>query len=74
MAVGIIIGGNVADTVFRTIIPPLKAIDNGDGTYSVAVVILDPAGGTDTTFNIVHPPLEAVNNGDNTYLLSVEVI
>ena len=26
----------MADTTFRTTLPPLKAIDNGDGTYSVA--------------------------------------
>lgn len=63
----------MVDTVFRTIIPPLKAIDNGDGTYSVAIAILNPVAGTDTTFDIVYPPLKAVDNGDDTYLLSVEV-
>ncbi len=64
----------MADTVFRTIIPPLKAVDNGDGTYSVAVVMLDPAAGTDLTFTDVFPALKAVDNGDGTYLLSVEAI
>ena len=29
----------MADTTFRTVLPALKAVDNGDGTYSVAVVI-----------------------------------
>ena len=29
----------MADKTFPTVLPPLKAIDNGDGTYSVAVVI-----------------------------------
>lgn len=27
----------MADTTFRTVLPALKAIDNGDGTYSIAV-------------------------------------
>jgi hypothetical protein len=62
------------DTVFRTIIPPLKAVDNGDGTYSVSVVVLNPAAGTDSTFEIVYPPLKAIDNGDGTYLLPVEVM
>jgi len=29
----------MADTIFQTFYPPLKAVDNGDGTYSVAVVM-----------------------------------
>ena len=29
----------MADTTFRTVFPDLKAVDNGDGTYSVAVSI-----------------------------------
>lgn len=29
----------MADTTFRTVLPPLKAVDNGDGTYSVAISI-----------------------------------
>ena len=29
----------MADTVFNTVFPKLKAVDNGDGTYSVAVNI-----------------------------------
>jgi hypothetical protein len=29
----------MADTTFRTVLPALRAVDNGDGTYSVAVVM-----------------------------------
>lgn len=29
----------MADTTFRTILPPLRAFDNGDGTFSVSAVI-----------------------------------
>ena len=63
----------MADTTFRTALPLLKAIDLGDGTYSVAVVIV-PAivGGTDITFKTVQPPLKAVDNGDGTYSIRVE--
>jgi len=64
----------MADTTFATIKPPLKAVDNGDGTYSVAVYLLDPAAGTDLTFADTIPPVKAVDNGDGTYLLQVEVI
>ncbi|KKL51724.1 hypothetical protein LCGC14_2292660, partial [marine sediment metagenome] len=30
----------MADTIFRTIVPDLKAVDNGDGTFSLAVQIV----------------------------------
>jgi hypothetical protein len=64
----------MADTTFRTALPDLKAVDLGDGTYAIAVVII-PAivGGTDTTFKNVSPDLKAVDNGDGTYSLPVEV-
>ena len=61
----------MADSTFSTVLPPLKAIDNGDGTYLVAVYPLFPAAGTDLTFTNVLPPLKAVDNGDGTYLLKV---
>ena len=32
----------MADKTFATVLPPLLAKDNGDGTYSVAVSIMDP--------------------------------
>ena len=65
----------MADTVFRGVIPPLKAIDNGDGTFSVAVYIIPPiVGGTDMVFRTVGPPLRATDNGDGTYLLTIREV
>ncbi len=36
----------MADTTFKTVLPPLKAVDNGDGTYSAAVSIAAQCLGT----------------------------
>ena len=33
----------MADTTFRTILPPLKAVDNGDGTHSVSILDVNSA-------------------------------
>lgn len=66
----------MADKVFETVLPPLKAIDNGDGTYSMSVIPIYavPPGGTDTVFTTVKPNLKAVDFGDGTYLLSVKEV
>jgi len=40
----------MADTVFQSIFPALKAVDNGDGTYSIAVNV---AGGSVVIFDDV---------------------
>lgn len=32
------------DTVFRTVLPPLKAVDNGDGTYSIPIALVGGFG------------------------------
>lgn len=61
----------MADTTFKTVNPPFKAVDNGDGTYSVAVSILNPVAGTDLTFTHTIPLVKAVDNGDGTYLLKI---
>lgn len=61
----------MADTTFVKTLPPLKAVDNGDGTYSLAVCVLNPAAGTDTVFAGVIPPLKAIDNNDGTYLMSI---
>lgn len=64
----------MADTIILGTDPPLRAFDNGDGTYSVAVIALSPAAGTDTVFIRTSPSIKAVDNGDDTYLLSLEVV
>ncbi len=63
----------MADTTFRTILPSLKAKDNGDGTYSTAVAIRVGTG-VATTFPKVLPPLKAVNLGDGTYAVAIVAI
>ena len=64
----------MADTVFRNTTPPLKAVDLGDGTYSLAVYMFADIGGTDVTFKSVLPALKAKDLGDGTYALAVEVV
>jgi len=61
----------MADTTFRTILPALKAVDSGDGTFKVMASSQGlPVGGTDLTFTNILPPLKAVDNGDDTYSIS----
>ena len=60
----------MADTTFKIVIPPLKAVDNGDGTYSMAIAAMPVVGGVDTTFVGILPALKAVDNGDGTYSLA----
>ena len=52
----------MADTTFQTTIPPVKAVDQGDGTYSKACVIYADSG-IYTTFAKTFPPLRAVQIG-----------
>ena len=60
------------DSTFQSITPPLKAVDNGDGTFAQAVVVTVVAGtGTDTVFAGMIPLLKAVDNGDGTYSVAV---
>jgi hypothetical protein len=59
----------MADTTFRIVLPALKAIDNGDGTYSMAIEAMPDIVGADTTFVGVIPPLKAKDNGDGTFSL-----
>ena len=63
------------DTVFLTTIPGLKAIDLGDGTYTMGVAqVTAPGGGTDTVFERTDPPLKAIDLGDGTYALAIVVV
>jgi len=65
----------VADTVFLTTIPALKAYDLGDGTHAMAVAnVVVPGGGTDTVFERTDPPLKAIDLGDGTYALAVVLV
>ena len=62
---------SVADTVFKAVSPNVKAVDLGDGTYALAVVIVDEAAvPVNTTFRKTLPPTEAVDLGDGTYAIS----
>jgi len=61
------------DSTFQTVLPPLKAKDNGDATYAVAVYQVPMFVGTDLTFNTL-PPLKAVDNGDGTYSVMVKLV
>ncbi len=63
----------MADTVFRVILPLLKAVDNGDRTYSLSVEAV-LGGGIDTVFKNTSPPLKAVNLGDGTYAIDTTFI
>ncbi len=61
----------MADTVFLTTIPALKAYDLGDGTYAMALAaVVVPGGGTDTVFERTDPPLKAIDLGGGKYALS----
>ena len=65
----------MAGKVFIGISPPLKAVDNGDGTYSIAIAPrISPGGLTDDVFSGVSPSLKAVNYGDGTYLIKLEML
>jgi len=64
----------MADTTFRDLLPPTKAVDLLDGTFAMSVAATAPAPGTDTTFRNIFPPLKAVDLGDGTYAVAVEVI
>ncbi len=61
------------DTVFRGAFPPVRAVDNGDGTYSVAVAVVNDTGVYET-FNTALPPLRAVKLADNTYAISAVAV
>ena len=60
----------MADTTFRTVLPLLKAVDLGDGTYAISIAAQTDPGGTDTTFSTVLPLLKAVDLGDGTYAMA----
>ncbi len=60
----------MADSTFVTILPALKAVDNGDGTYSVSAVLVPVGGGSDTVFAGISPPLKAHDNGDGSFAVS----
>jgi len=62
----------MADTIFQTTSPPLKAVDNGDGTYSIAVAVVNDTGDY-SVFNKVLPPLRAVKLADSTYAIAAVV-
>ncbi len=62
----------MADTTFRTTLPPLKAVDLGDGTYALCIVPLIVPGVSHTTFRTILPALKAIDNGDGTFSVSVE--
>ena len=62
----------MADTVFKGVIPDLKAVDYGDGTYLMAVSPVTAGAGDDTVFDTI-PPLKAINLDDGTYAISVVV-
>ena len=64
----------MVDTIFRGVKPSLKAVDNGDGTFTVALTSMAVAGvGTDTIFP-TSPPLKAIDNGDGTYSVAISLI
>jgi len=49
----------VADTVFQTTNPPVKAVDQGDGTYAMSCTVYDDTG-IYTTFPKTFPTLRAM--------------
>jgi len=63
----------MADTTFQTTSPPLKAVDNGDDTYSIAVAVVNDTG-VYITFDRVLPSLRAVKLADNTYAISAVAV
>ena len=60
----------MADTTFKMVLPALKAVDFGDGTYGVSAADMPAGVGVDTIFVGVSPPLKAIDNGDGTYSIS----
>ncbi len=65
----------MVDKTYNLLIPTTKAVDNGDGTHSLAVAVEAIVGvGTDTTFRNILPPLKAVDNGDGTYSVAVVLL
>lgn len=61
----------MADTIFEGTIPPLKAVDMGDGTYAMAIRSMPDVGGTDIVLTIIRPGLKAFDNGDDTYSMAI---
>ena len=59
------------DSVFQTTNPPVKAVDQGDGTYALSCTVYDDTG-TYETFVKTFPPLRAMNLGDGTYAIACE--
>jgi len=55
----------MADTTFRTTLPPLRAIDNGDGTYSVATSAEKGTGQTPVGVNVTTSSTEILAANDN---------
>jgi hypothetical protein len=61
----------MTDTTFSNAYPALKAVDLGDGTYSLAVVIMEPSATVKKSFHNMTPLLKASTEGDSIYLLTV---
>ena len=64
----------MANTTFATVLPAIKAVDFGDGTYGLSVSVQTDPGGADLTFNSILPPLKAVAMGDGTYAMAAVLI
>ena len=64
----------MADTTFRTILPPTKAHDNGDTTFSVRVQFRSDVTGGVATMIDVFPPLKLMELADGTYAMAVKQV
>jgi len=63
----------VADKTFNLLIPPTKAVDNGDGTFSPTVDIANMEMAGSRTISDVIPPTKVTAYGDGTFALAMEV-
>ena len=65
----------MADDTFRTVLPRLKAVDNGDGTYSMPIKHSDlVSGGSDTVCTDTVPRIRFRDLGSTQYALSGYIV
>ena len=69
----------MADTTFTMMVPGLKAVDLGDGTFGLSVSPITGSG-TDTVFPGTDPPIRAVDtgtvdsNGNPIYVVAAVIV
>lgn len=64
----------MGDKTYNLLIPATKAIDNGDGTFSLAVDVASVAPGVnDSTLKDMLPSIKVISLSDGTFALCTSV-